>query len=114
MKESFASQRRRPRTTPEERAGWVQRYQRSGLSQREFAERNHLGLFSLRKWIAQNAVQARGGADTQAVWQEVKLDALPGATRWAAEVVRPDGLVVRVALDTPVALLEELLRARRC
>jgi hypothetical protein len=39
---------------------------------------------------------------------------LPGARRWAAEVVRPDGLVVRVAQDTPVALLEELLRVSPC
>jgi len=48
------------------------------------------------------------------VWQELKLDGVPGATRWVAEVVRPDGFVVRVAHDTPSTLLEELLRARPC
>jgi len=48
------------------------------------------------------------------VWQELKLDGVSGAMRWAAEVVRPDGFVVRVAYDTPSALLEELLRARLC
>ena len=53
-------------------------------------------------------------ADAQPGWHELKLDGLPGATRWAAEVVRPEGLVVRVAHDTPVAMLEELLRARPC
>ena len=114
MKVSFASQRRRPHSTPEQRTKWVRRYERSGLSQREFAERHNLGLFTLRNWIAQNAVQARRGTNGRAVWQELKLEGLPGATRWAAEVVRPDGLVVRVAHDTPVALLEELLRARPC
>ena len=114
MNDSYASERRRPRSTPEQRANWVRRYERSGLSQRAFAERHHLGLFSLRKWIVQNAVPVRGDTDARAVWQELKLDALPGVTRWAAEVVRPDGLVVRVAHDTPVALLEELLRARSC
>jgi hypothetical protein len=114
MKDSYGSERRRPRSTPEQRADWVRRYERSGLSQREFAERHHLGLFNLRRWIAQNAVPARAGKDARAVWQEVKLDALPGARRWAAEVVRPDGLVVRVAQDTPVALLEELLRVSPC
>ena len=114
MKVSFASERRRPHSTPEQRAKWVRRYERSGMSQREFAERHNLGLFTLRKWIAQNAVQTSGGTDAREVWQELKLEGLPGATRWAAEVVRPDGLVVRVAHDTPVALLEELLRARPC
>jgi len=114
MKDSFATQRRRPRTTPAERAEWVRRYQRSGLSQREFAERHDLGLYSLRKWIVQNGVEAVSASYVRPVWQELKLDRLPGATRWAAEVVRPDGLTVRLAHDTPTALLAELLRARSC
>jgi hypothetical protein len=114
MKDSFASQQRRPHSTPEQRAKWVRRYERSGLSQREFAARHQLGLSTLRKWIAQNGVETSLAADAQPGWHELKLTALPGATRWAAEVVRPDGLVVRVAHDTPVAMLEELLRARPC
>jgi len=114
MKDSFSLLQRRPRSTPGQRASWVRRYERSGLSQREFAERHHLGLFNLRKWIAQNAAGTSSASDAQPVWRELKLDGLPGATRWAAEVVRPDGLVVRVADDAPVALLEELLRARPC
>jgi hypothetical protein len=84
------------------------------LSQREFAERHHLGLSTLRKWIAQDGSRALAGGNGKAVWQELKLDALPGAARWAAEVVRPDGFVVRVAHDAPAVLLEELLRARPC
>jgi hypothetical protein len=48
------------------------------------------------------------------VWQELKLPASLGTMRWAAEVVRPDGLTVRLAHDAPAALLEELLRARSC
>jgi hypothetical protein len=114
MKYSFALPGRRPRSTPEQRANWVRRYERSGLSQREFAERHELGLFSLRKWIVQNGVEASSSAAARPEWQELKLAGLPGETRWAAEVVRPDGLVVRVAQDTPAALLAELLRARPC
>lgn len=114
MKDSFSSLRRRPRSTPEQRANWVRRYERSGLSQREFAERHHLGLFNLRKWIGQNAAGTSSASDAQPLWRELKLDGSPGATGWAAEVVRPDGLVVRVAHDAPVALLEELLRPRPC
>ena len=92
----------------------MRRYERSGLSQREFAARHGLGLFTLRNWIAQEARQTLSGRKAKPVWQELKLDGLAGATRWAAEVVRPDGLVVRVAHDAPAALLEELLRARPC
>lgn len=111
---AFSSSRRRPRSTPEQRAQWVGRYERSGLSRREFAERHHLGLFTLRHWIAQKSTGAASRGDARPVWRELKLDGLPGATRWAAEVVRPDGFVVRVAHDTPNALVEELLRARPC
>ena len=114
MKDSYSLQSPRRRSTPEQRANVVRRYERLGLSQREFAERHHLGLSTLRKWIAQAAGPALSGRNGKPVWQELKLDGLAGATRWAAEVVRPDGLVVRVARDTPVALLEELLRARSC
>ena len=92
----------------------MRRYERSGLSQREFAERHQLGLFALRKWITQDGNRASSGPEGKTVWQELKLDGLPGAARWAAEVVRPDGWVVRVAHDAPVGLLEALLGARLC
>ena len=114
MKDSFSLLRRRPHSTPEQRAKWVRRYERSDLSQREFAERHRLGLSTLRKWITQDGSQSLSDRNGKPVWQELKLEGVPGATRWAAEVMRPDGLVVRVAHDTPSALLEELLRARPC
>jgi hypothetical protein len=114
MRHSFASLKRRLRSTPGERADWVRRFHRSGLLPREFAERHHLGHSTLRKWMAQNEIPSPGGAAAQPVWQEVKLATMPGATRWAVEVVRPDGLVVRLAPDAPAALLEELLRPRPC
>ena len=114
MNDSFSSLRRRPHSTPEQRAQWIRRYERSGLSQREFAERHRLGLSTLRKWIAQDRIRASPGRNGKPVWQELKLGAVPGAMRWAAEVVRPDGYVVRVAHDVPGGLLEELLRAGPC
>jgi len=114
MKDSFSSVRRRRYSTPEQRAKWVGRYNRSGLSQREFAERHGLGVFTLRKWITQDEKRSLLGRNGKPVWQELKLDGVPGAPGWAAEVVRPDGFVVRVAHDAPVAMLEKLLGARPC
>jgi hypothetical protein len=114
MKDSYSSVRRRPRSTPEQRVQWVRRYKRSGWSQREFAERHGLGIATLRKWISQEGNQILSGGNGKTVWRELKLDGLPGPGRWAAEVVRPDGYVVRLAHDTPACLLEELLRAGPC
>src|SRR5207249_4937616 len=94
-KDAYALQWRRRRSTPEQRANVVRRYERLGLSQREFAQRHHLGLSTLRKWIAQATGPAWSGRNGKPVWQELKLDGLSVTTRWAAEVVRPDGLVVR-------------------
>lgn len=105
---------RRRQSTPEERVEWVRRYEGSGLSQREFADRHGLGLATLRKWITQAGNPVESAGKNRVLWQELKVEGVPGATRWAAEVVRPDGLVVRVAHDTPSGLLEELLRARPC
>jgi len=92
----------------------VRRYERSGLSQHEFAERHGLGVFTLRRWTAQAAHHALPTRNGKPVWQELPLGGLAGANRWAAEVVRPDGLVVRVAYDTPRVLLEELLGVFPC
>src|SRR5271166_541745 len=114
MNDSFSLLRRRPHSTPEQRGKWVHRYERSGLSQRDFAERHRLGLSTLRKWIAQGERLAAPAWKDKTVWRELKLDGMPGTARWAAEVVRPDGFVVRLAHDTPASLLEELLRARPC
>lgn len=111
---SFSSWRRRPRSTPEQRAQWIRRYERSGLSQRQFAERHRLGLFTLRRWIAQSRNGWGDRGEVQPVWRELKVDGLPVTTPWAAEVVRPDGWTVRVAHNAPASLLEELLGVRSC
>jgi len=108
------SKQRRPRSTPDERAHWVCQYEQSGLLQGEFAARHRLGLSTLRKWITQDRAQALADAKAKPVWQELKLDGLPRTSGWAAEVVRPDGWVVRVSHDAPASLVAELLQVRSC
>jgi hypothetical protein len=90
---------RRPRSNSAERAQWAQRFYESGLSQREFALRHQLRLSTLQRWLAQNPP-----ASSPPAFAEVKLAGLP--PRWAAEVVRADGTVLRLAHDAPSALLE--------
>jgi hypothetical protein len=115
MNDAFcSSKQRRPRSTPDQRAHWVRQYEHSGLSQAEFATRHRLGLSTLRKWITQDRAQALAHAKAKPVWQELKLDGLPRTPCWAAEVVRPDGWVVRVSHDAPASLVAELLQVRSC
>lgn len=110
MKTFSSSRRRRPRSTPGQRAEWVRRFEQSGLSQRQFAERHGLGLFALRQWIGRSRKGTAGAV--RPVWRELKLNGLPGVTCWAAEVVRPDGWAVRVVHNAPARLVEALLRVR--
>jgi len=72
------------------------------LSRREFASRHGLRLSTLHRWLRQPKAIA-------AAFTELKLPA--PAARWAAEVVHPDGLVLRLAHDVPSSLLEQLLPA---
>ncbi len=105
---------RRPRATSAERARWVRRYDRSGLTQREFAIRHQLGLSTLQKWVAHCRTQADSGSAAQPLWQELKLPAALAPARWAVELVRPDGLTCRVAHDAPAELVAGLLRLPPC
>jgi transposase len=113
MNQNPSQQRCRARTTPAERTTWVRRFERSGLSQREFAARHHLGLSTLQKWIAQCSRLATASAAPR-MWQELKLPATPTSARWAVERVRPDGTILRVAHDAPVALVAEFRRGPAC
>jgi transposase-like protein len=114
MNYRFVRARRRSRSTPEQRAQWVRQYSRSGLSQREFANRHQLGLSTLRKWIAQKPAGASSDSEDSPDWKELKLPVGLGPRHWAAELVRPDGWSVRVAPETPPAWVGELLRAGAC
>ena len=114
MNHRFDRGRRRCRSTVQERAQWVRQYVQSGLSQREFAERHQLGLSTLQKWIAQHPVLAASGAEDPGHWQELKLPVGLGPIRWAAELVRPDGWIVRVAPEASPAWVAEVLRSSAC
>ena len=101
MQQSFRLTRR-PRSDASERTRWSQRYRQSGLSQRDFARQHSLGLSTLQRWLRQNPAP-----DAPPLFAELKWPA--ASARWAAEVVRADGLVVRLAAEVPRALLEQLL-----
>jgi hypothetical protein len=92
----------------------VQRYERSGLTQREFAARHQLGLSTLQKWVAQCRAAATASSQALPIWQELKLPTATNPGRWAVELVRPDGLTLRIAHDAPAELIAGLLLVPPC
>jgi transposase-like protein len=94
---------RRARSSASERAQWAQRFFQSGLSQRDFALQHGLKLSTLQRWVAQQ----HPAAPSAPAFVEVKLP--PAASHWAAELVRADGSVLRLAAHVPTAWFESLL-----
>jgi hypothetical protein len=110
MKSEVSENWQRHRTTPQERAAWVRRFERSGLTRQEFAERHGLGLSTLDRWRArESSVLAR----TPPALREVSVSPLLGPPQWAAEVQHPDGRIVRLGA-VALPLVEALLTSQPC
>lgn len=97
------------RTNAAERGQWRERFAASGLSRRDFAAQHNLRLQTLHGWL--NEKGPARPSPSPAHFAEVPLPGLRAEPRWAAEVVRPDGLILRLAHDAPSALWQALLAA---
>jgi transposase-like protein len=111
VKETIGSpleRRARRRFSPDQILSYVSAFERSGLTVAAFARQHDLVYSVLLRWL-----QRRGRAPKRRgrppKLREVALGSLLGTGRWAAEVVRPDGLTVRVAHDVPAGWLDLLL-----
>jgi predicted alpha/beta hydrolase family esterase len=104
---------RRKRMSRPQREQWVAQFLQSNLSQREFAQAHGLGLSSLQRWAAQSRGKAGAGELTVSSPQAdpvfVEIKGPPASPRWAAEVVRPNGSILRLAHDVPAVMLQSLL-----
>ncbi len=102
--------RRRPRhpnATAEEKAATVKRFLQSELTHREFCRQHGLGTTTLQNWLR----QVRGQTPrTNTDFVEVTLSAPGLSSRWAAEVYRSNGTIVRLAHDIAPELLSQVLR----
>jgi hypothetical protein len=83
-----------------ERAQWLERYRRSGLTQRAFAEAQGLNLSRLRYWLYSPRPSSEAVVPAPRL-QEIRVDGWPAANSWGAEVSLPDGRIIR--LDAPLA-----------
>jgi len=98
----------RRRKTTQQRHRLVTRFHHSQLTQRQFATRHGIGLSTLSKWLRHESKQS----SPPVKFQEV---ALPSVTsRWAVEVVSPQGWVIRLQNGSEVQALPQLLRAVPC
>jgi hypothetical protein len=97
-----------------EREGLLGEYHRSRLTQREFVEQHDLSLATLTKWLRWERQSAKASCREKVSFAELPLASRMlsglGPTRWAAEIVRPDGWTVRLMHDAPATLVEQLLR----
>lgn len=103
----------RKRFSRQQREQWVAQFLQSALSQREFALAQGLGVSTLQRWVAQSQGKAWAGERTvrppKADPVFVEIEGPPVSPRWAAEIVRSNGSILRLAHDVPPTLLPSLL-----
>ena len=92
----------------EERARWLERYGRSGLTQSAFAQAQGLSLSRLRYWLYSGGPAAATANPAPRV-QEIHLDGWSATSPWKAEVSLPDGRTVRLDAQLARELIGPLL-----
>jgi transposase-like protein len=105
---------RRLRTlSASQKAEWVEKYLKSGLSLRQFSDQSGLGYMSLYRWVKKQEGATESGqkpAPEAIDFAELKLPVSAPRSDWAVELSLPNGTVLRMSKDTPPALVEQLLR----
>jgi hypothetical protein len=94
-----------PRATPTERRQWLERFQRSGLTQAAFASGHGLKLSTLRYWLYQATPTPLRQAPGPRLQEIHVASRWPDAPEWEAEIGWPDGcrLRLRAALARELA-----------
>lgn len=116
---SRSSISRRRQSSAAERIRWVQAWERSDLTQSDFAETHGLRVGTLRNWVRQQDRGSASGAE-RLDFHEVALDQLidhgPPASGpdWELEIRLPSGVAIAVAAGIATSRLRELLEAVRC
>ena len=103
---------RRPRMNAEARAQWVSQYVSSQVPASKFAEQHGLKVGTLHRWIRE--ARQLGGSPTAAPgFAELSLPALGTNAAWAAEVVLPGGILVRLGATAGPSWMQSLLASLR-
>ena len=95
-------------TPNDQRAQWLDRLRRSGLSQEGFARRHGLKLSRLRYWLYHPRWR-RASASGAPRWQEIRVNGWPATPSWGAEISLPGGCTVRLQTELARELVTPLL-----
>jgi transposase-like protein len=103
---------RHARVSAEERAQWVSQYGTSRLPASKFAEQHGLKIGTLQRWIREE--RQRGGVPKEAPgFTELRLPVWGTTGAWAAEVVLPGGIVVRLGTMAESSWMQSLFASLR-
>jgi hypothetical protein len=117
---SSSVRRPRRRFTADQIQKHLRAFDRSGDCAAVFARQHDLVYSVLLRWLQRRHQapvvwpRAKSEAGRRVKLHELPAGSLLGAGRWAAEIVRPDGVTVRVAHDVPAAWLNGLLFPGAC
>lgn len=93
--------------SPEQIQQHLDAYRRSGHSVAQFARQEALSYYTLLSWLQRAGPLPRSQAP-RPDFQTMPLSSLLGPA-WAAEVVGPSGLTVRLSAQVPPALVTQLI-----
>ena len=95
-------------TLTDQRAQWLDRFRRSGLSQEGFARRYGLKVSRLRYWLYHPRWR-RASTSGAPRWQEIRINGWPAMPSWGAEISLPGGCTVRLQTELARELVTPLL-----
>jgi transposase-like protein len=107
--EAITTQRQR-HFNAEQRAEWVSLYHSSQLPQEQFAQQNGLKLGTLQRWLREER-QRSSPSTAASAFQEVRLSSCLPTHAWTAEILLPNGVVVRLDAATTSSWMQSLLQA---
>ena len=114
------TRRPRRRFTAEQIRRYLRAFDCSGDRAAVFARQHDLVYSVLLRWLQRRRQapgawpRAKSGSGRRVKLHELPLGSLLGTGRWAAEIVRPDGVTVWVAHDVPAGWWEALLDRGAC
>jgi hypothetical protein len=99
------------RFSPQQRRELLKGFEQSGLTQRQFANREKLGLSTLSKWVREQCRSA--SIPSPPIEFQELIPASPDRI-WAAEIVSPQNWTLRLAQKPDVFTLQQIVRALPC
>lgn len=97
--------------TAEQRAGLLERFRQSGLTQDAFVAQAGISKASLGKWLQKERAQARARL-AQPKFQEIGF--AKAGSQWALELVSPQNWTVRLSAVPQGEALTRVLRSLPC